>query len=278
MKNVLIPTDFSENSKNAINYAMDYFADSPVHFYILHVSPSHSSYEKRQSEILQSASSSEAPTSHPKILEEEVNSYRLLARNSEHKFSVLEMGVSLIEAIRNQVAEHEIDLIVMGTRGNAGLEQDEMGSNTYEVITKVKCSIMVVPEHARMETINNISFITDYNNIYRNKVISALSNALQLHQAPLRVLHLRPKNSKLTPAQVDNKGFLHYFFRETKHTFHFLESQNLEAGIQEFIDTWEINMVAIAARNLNFIQRLMLRPTSETISYHTEIPFLVLHE
>ena len=57
-----------------------------------------------------------------------------------------------------------------------------------------------------------------------------------------------------------------------------LENKNLETGIQDFVDTWDIGMVAIGAKNLNFIQRLMLRPTSEVNNYHTDIPFLVLHE
>ena len=276
--NVLIPTDFSENSKNAMRYAMDFFADCSVRFYMLHVSSPNSAFQKRQQKALQNTWSVEKPTSPKELLEEEVKNYRLLARNSEHEFFTLEKEGSLIEVIRSRVEQQEINLIVMGTKGNAGMEQDSSGSKTYEVITKVKCPIMVVPDHARMEKIKNISFITDYNNIYRNKVISTLSKALQLHEAPLRILHLRPKISKMTSEQVDNKGFLHYFFRDTKHSFHFLENQHADSGIQEFIDTWEISIVAIAARNLNFIQRLMLRPVSEGITYHSENPFLVLHE
>lgn len=278
MKNILIPTDFSGNSKNAILYAMDFFVDCPMHFHILHVSSPQSSVATNQPRVLEGMVAKEEAIPSSVILEEELASFRLLRKNPDHQFSSSEMGVSLIEAIRNRVEELDVDLIVMGTKGNSGLEQDEKGSNTYEVITKVKCPILVVPEHARMRENNTIAFITDYNNIYRNKVITTLSNALKLHDAPLRILHLRPNNYKLTPTQVDNKGFLHYFFREAKHTFHFLENDNLEPGIQEFVDDWEISMVALAAKNINFIHRLMLRPTSETITYHTRIPFLVLHE
>lgn len=277
MKNILIPTDFSENSKNAILYVMDFLQDCPVHFYILHVS-SKSEVLNKKNQLVHSSIAGEESVSVSQYLEEEINAFRLLKKNPNHEFSSIEMQGSLIEAIREQVLENDIDLIAMGTRGNSGLNQDERGSHTYEVITKVKCPIIVIPEHAKMQKINAIGFITDYNNIYRNKVIKTLSDALQLHQAPLRVLHLRSKNHKLTPSQIDNKGFLHYFFREIKHTFHFLENENTENGIQEFVDDWEIGMLALAAKNLNFIQRLMLRPSVESISYHTEIPFLVLHE
>ena len=35
MKNILLPTDFSQNSLNAINYAMELFKDTPCKFYLL---------------------------------------------------------------------------------------------------------------------------------------------------------------------------------------------------------------------------------------------------
>ena len=279
MKNILIPTDFSENSHNAIRYALDYFADVPMNFFILHVS-----YKNRpiKSEIpesfFESSGNVQLVQNSASLLKEEIKSCQTLTKNPHHKFYSLQENMLLIEAIRKQISEKEIDVIVMGTKGDSQSNQDEIGSHTYDVITKVKCSIMVIPENARFTGIKNIAFVTDYNSIYRNRVISTLSETLHLHKSPLRVLHIRPQNTTLNLAQTDNKGFLHYFFREIKHSFHFLENKNVETGIQDFVDTWEISIVALVAKNLNFIQRLMLRPTSGGFNYHTEVPFLVLHE
>ena len=50
MKHILIPTDFSENSHNAIQYAVEYFSDVPVRFYILHVSYQNSSFKEEAQE------------------------------------------------------------------------------------------------------------------------------------------------------------------------------------------------------------------------------------
>ncbi len=279
MKNILIPTDFSENSHNAIRYALDYFADIPVNFFILHIS--HKS-QSIKSEISDSyfESSNDAPvmSSPSALLKDDIQNLQVLTKNPHHKFYPLLESTLLVEAIRKQISENEIDVIVMGTKGDSEENHGEMGSHTYEVITKVKCPIMVIPENAHFNGIKNIAFVTDYNCIYRNRVISTLSEALHLHSSPLRVLNIRSQNTTLNTAQTDNKGFLHYFFKETKHSFHFLENKNVEFGIQDFVDTWEISIVAIVAKNLNFIQRLMLRPTSGGFNYHTEIPFLVLHE
>lgn len=279
MKNILIPTDFSENSHIAIRFALEYFSDVPVNFFILHVSHSCDAVQMGLSGSLIGGNERSQVGNNPiSAIEREIEYCESCTANPYHKFYTLYEEMLLVEAIRKQIGENEIDAIVMGTKGDSQSGTDEMGSHTYEVITKVKCPIMVIPENARYSGIRNIAFVTDYNAIYRNRVIATLSEALYLHHSPLRVLNIRTKNTNLTPTQIDNKGFLHYFFKDIKHSFHYMENINLEPGIQNFVETWEISMVAIAAKNLNFIQRLMLRPVSETITYHTDIPFLVLHE
>jgi len=279
MKNVLIPTDYSENSRNAIRYALEYFAEVPTNFFFLHVSAKDQPFATPAVEkpTMEGNIQTELENSLQFLLKE-IQIYKEASTNAQHSFTALKENSLLVEAIRRHILEQEIDIIFMGTKGDSRSQNDEIGSHTYDVITKVKCPIMVIPEDARFNGIRNIAFVTDYNSIYRNRVINTLSQALNLHNSPLRVLHIRPQNAKLNLAQTDNKGFLHYFFKDTRHSFHFLENKNVESGIQEFVDTWEISVVALVAKNLNFIQRLMLRPSTGGFNYHTEIPFLVLHE
>ena len=279
MMNILIPTDFSENSHNAIRYALDYFADISVNFYILHISLKNSFYKELEPDGFFEASGGKQTLQTPSaLLKEEIKKCELFSKNPNHKFYPLYESVLLVEAIRKYVEEKEIDYILMGTRGTSKTNRSNMGSNTCDVITKVKCPILVIPENARFNGINNIAFLTDYNCLLRNRVITSLSETLDLHKSPLRVLHIKAQNSDLTASQTDNKGFLHYFFKEKKHSFHFVENKDLEIGIQDFVNTWEISLVSIVAKNLNLIQRLLLRPSLKSVRYTADVPFLVLHE
>lgn len=276
MMNILIPTDFSKNAHNAIRYALDHFAEIPVNFYILHVSPKEAGYKEdglfelqEKEQVIQAAR---------RMLQKEIKTCKLFAKNTSHIFYPLYENMLLVEAIRKHVEEKEINYILMGTKGATKINRNEIGSNSSDVITKVKCSILVIPENARFNKIKNIAFLTDYNYIYRNKVINSLSQVLQLQEAALRILHIRCQSTGLNASQTDNKGFLHYFFRENRHSFHFLENKNIETGIQDFVETWEIDMIAIVAKNLNLIQRLLFKPTINSINYQSEVPFLILHE
>ncbi len=265
MMNILIPTDFSENSENAIRYALDYFSEIPVNFYLIHIS------EENESSL---------PLKNRKIssLKNQLTNCKLWAKNPIHTFSAINEQGLLVEAIRKQVAEKEIDFMVLGTKGTSKESSIEKRSNTWEIITKVKCPVFIIPPNAKFKSLLNISLLTDYNCIYRHKVISTLSEALQLQQAALRVLHIRLQNLQLNSAQTDNKGFLHYFFRDSMHSFHYLDNNKVEAGLQDFVKTWEIGLIAVVAKNLNLMQRLLFNPHGQFISFPREVPFLILHE
>ena len=198
MKHILIPTDFSENSHNAIKYAVEYFSDVPVRFYILHVSYQNSSF-KEEAQENSSDFSTEIQTVHASsMLKEEIKTCQLLSKNQAHKFFALHEHLNLVEAIRKQVSKKEIDYILMGTKGTPKIGSSEMGSNTFDVITKVKCPVLVVPENAKFNGIKNIAFITDYNCIYRNKVISTLYEELDMYKSQIRVLHVKSQNTDIT--------------------------------------------------------------------------------
>ena len=69
--------------------------------------------------------------------------------NKKHRFYALSDYNFFIESIRKHVEEKKIDIIVMGTKGASGLKKIIVGSNTGDVITKVKCTTLAVPEAAQ---------------------------------------------------------------------------------------------------------------------------------
>lgn len=214
----------------------------------------------------------------PVRLIEEVKYCRSIRSNQEHKFHSIFEPSSLVEATRKAVVDKEIGLIVLGTKGTTDYEGSEIGSNTGDIITKVKCPTLVIPQLAQYNGLRNMALLTDYNSVYKNKILHTLSESMRLHAATLRILHVKTQQVESTLAQEDNKTFLQYYVKDKKHSFHFVNNKKIELGIQAFVELWEIDLIAILAKNINFFQRLLFRPTVKSLGYHKRIPFLVLHE
>lgn len=278
MKNILIPTDFSENSWNAIQYALSFFKKVNCSFYLLHISR----YETMIGDVSFYDSKDTVVEKVTHSDKEQMNSLlkriEKLPLNTKHQFFTINEYIFFVDAIRKQVEEKDIDFIVMGTKGASGLKEKTIGSNTGDVITKVKCPVLVIPEKASYIRPREIAFPTDYNIYYKSRVLDTITEVLTSTDAALRVLHISKKEQELTDLQTKNKDFLNDALTDIEHSFHFLSNPNIEAAVQCFVESRDIDMITMIAKNLNFFQRILFHPTIEKISYHINVPFLVLHE
>lgn len=280
MKNILLPTDFSENSWNAVEYAINFFKNETCNFYLLHVNRfdnvmiNESPYIAPE-ETIQEVYTKPAKLQLRKVLKRIAEHF---SPNKKHKFYTISSFGFFIESIRKHVDDKNIDCIVMGTKGASGLKKIIMGSNTGDVITKVKCTTLAVPENAQFMKIKEIAFPTDFLLAHETQILQPLSEILESNMSALRILHIKKKKAELNLDQIRNRELLDSYFDHTNHSFHYLTNKKVEDAIQCFVESRNINMICMVAKNLNYFQQILFHSKVEEISYHTEIPFLVLHE
>ncbi|MBD0849222.1 universal stress protein [Maribacter arenosus] len=279
MMHILVPTDFSENAWNALKYGVNLYKDIECTFHLLHINPIPA----------YSAAGTSVKVSSRMVKENVLGSNKvsfdqLLMRvdkiipSKKHRFTTISSHNFFVESIKRHVENKKIDLIIMGTKGASGLKEVTMGSNTGDVLTKVKCPLLAVPENTVYKIPKEIAFPTDYHLSYDLKVLDTLINMANMYKSNLRVLHISKKGESLSDVQMENKEFLKDYLQDVDHSFHSLTGSDLETAVQCFTESRDIDMIAMVAKNLNFFQRILFRPKVEQISYHTDIPFLVLHE
>ena len=277
MKSILLPTDFSENSWNAIQYSLKFFEKSNCHFYLLHVNSLSNltsldtSYITTPEEIQTRFAKKQLRQFLKRISQE-------LPHNKNHRFYSLTDYNFFIESIKNHVEERKIDMIVMGTKGVSGLKKFIVGSNTSDVITKVHCTTLVVPENAKFNSITEIAFPTDLALSYHIQTLQPISEVLDKFNSFLRILHINKKKENLNRDQQKYKELLEDYFNGYKNSFHFLTNDKIEDAVQCFVESRNIDLIVMVAKNLNYFQQILFLPTIKNISYQTDVPFLVLHE
>lgn len=278
MQKILFPTDFSDNSWNAIVYAFSFFKDKSLHFHFLNVG-FNSKIESSSNSHIQGLSVSNLL---PKNAQEQLKELKERIHHAfpyhRHTIHTHFESPIFIEGVRKVVKEMDIDLIIMGTKGASGFKEATVGSHAGSVITRVKCPTFIIPEAASYINPSRIVFPTDFNMLYKSKILRTLEKFAQFHNSSVKILRVVVKAGVLEQEQLKNRNFLGDSLTNTAHSFHKIDSPELEEGLQEFITTMDINVIAMVGKNLNFFQRLIFKPSQEKISYHTQIPFLVLHE
>lgn len=275
MTNILIPTDFSENSWNAIKYALSFFKNCKCTFYLFHVNEEKGLNQKITTERQKVT---KLNPNYRKKLNQLIQKIEVSDLRQNHVFFSLVANGNIIEAIRNEVYDKHIDLIVMGTKGRSGFKKIAVGSNTTDVINKVKCTTLVIPKNAIFTELNNIALPTDYSIFFGSKILETISEVLHLFNSKLHIFHLAKTDEKIVGEQLQNKELLKDYFIDNSHSFHSITNKNLDVAIDDCVKKHDIKLIAMVAKNIHFFQQLFFFSKNTTTSYQSEVPFLVLHE
>lgn len=276
MKHVLVPTDFSLNAWNAFEFARKRFEQVPCRFYILHVADLAEAPVVANTLIFTKSKNKSAKQDLSTLFKKISG----LAPNANHKFMALQEYGYFVDMVRKAVAENNIDLLVMGTKGADGLKESVIGSNTGDVIHKVHCDILIVPEKAVYRSIEEVVFPTDFNDFYNHHILESLSDLLTMGETRLRVMHVKAIHGKLNQHQEFNKAYLEDYLLEVygkAHSFHTITNTKVPKAIAVFVDRMGIDLVVMVAKNLNYLQQLFFDSSIKKLSFHTEVPMLVLH-
>ncbi|MFA5299383.1 MAG: universal stress protein [Lutibacter sp.] len=260
MKNILILTNFSTKSWNSIMYALSLFENEKCSFYLLNA---RNNINEEDSKI---------------AFDTLMNKISSSPLKGKHVFIPIMEAAEIIDATKLHVKEKNIDLIVVGTDGKPSVETTKSVSVFENVITKVKCSILVVPNEARFNGIEEIAFPTDYTNFNEAYLLQNRPDFLRASQLKIRFIHLAKKDEVLDKGQLWNKETLHDYFKDQPHSFHVEINKNFEVSIENFIHKMGIDLIIMAAKNLNLFEEILFRPHMNNIKYYSKTPFLILHK
>jgi len=276
VKAILLPTDFSTNSLNAIDYAVELFKNETCEFYLINIQKASSFVSDDLMTMSSSATIYQtlidaARKSIKNIIIKVENKYD----NKLHKFYSIVDYDNFIDGI-NQICEaKQIDLIVMGTKGASGAEKVIFGSNTVRVMQRCKTPVLAIPNGCAFEGIEHIAFSSNYSTLYKNEELQPLVDILSLYNSKIDILHLTSEKN-LSQEQENNKAFLDFCFNNVTHEFIDLDKDDIFKIVQNYISVNNIKMLAMMGRKHSFLERLFNRHLVETFAFKIDIPFLVM--
>jgi len=273
MKNVLLPTDFSENSINAINYALAFFKNTETNFFVLNVQKT-SDYTT--SDMM---SSSASTTVYRAVLEDNKTQLEKLIKKLRQNFASKKYTFKALvdfdiftDAIRQAVNSNKIDLIIMGTNGATGAKEAIFGSNTLQVIRTIDCPLITVPEGFHFSPIKSILFSTQYQN-YSFSKIKLLKQIIALHNASLKILDIKESGVKVIATETNT--CLESLFEGIDFTLDTLTGISSAVAIKSFEQLFPVELHAIFVEKESFLDRFLFGSNTPEISYGSTIPLLI---
>lgn len=275
MKNILLPTDFSENARQAILFGISLFENVPCNFYLLHTFTPAAYHSGKAFKYFNSVDLVQAKknTVEESLIElkEQLEEEK---KHSQHTFTTLSAFNLLVDEIRKQVKEKRIDLIVMGTQGATGAKEIFLGTNTMYTIQKVNCPVIAVPFNTTFHRPDEILFVTDYKTI-RNEDLEIIKFLVELSSGKLHILHVY-NYEPLDAFQKERKNLLENYFEKPNPRFHLSEEQDIPEAIEAFKEKNEIDLIVMVQKKHSFFENLFFKPIINEMVFHSQVPLMIL--
>jgi nucleotide-binding universal stress UspA family protein len=191
LRNIVAATDFSAHSVSVLTHAAAIARRYRSKVYVAHVIPT-DVYKSVPAEVMEEA----LKQTRAYVQDAMANQLRLKFLQAVHNEPVIKEGQVAPELLK-LVAEHNIDLLVIGTRGHHGLDRLLQGSVAEELFRQAPCPVLIVPPTASEQSgipVRTILYPTSFSENSLRAAPYAFSLARR-HRARLILLHVSVENT-----------------------------------------------------------------------------------
>nr|WP_299074012.1 universal stress protein [uncultured Allomuricauda sp.] len=281
MQKILIPTDFSENAWNAIDYGMQLFRNKKCTFYLLNTYTPVIPSSRFMAKMIDGVSIVDAVrNSSEQGLQKTIDRIKTKYGNPNHSFETISSFNLLVEEVKDIVDAFDINLVITGTKGASGIDEVFMGSNTVRIIKNTKkCPVLAIPQHFDFITPSEIAFATDFNRFYTTSELNPLLELAEMFQATIRIVHVQYGIKALSELQQFNLNMLRRYLGETEHYVHTVSELNsVSKTLEIFSKELDIHLLALLNYQHSYMEKMTREPIVKRTAFHTQIPLLVIPE
>lgn len=277
MKKILVPTDFSSNSKAGIRFAIKWCGQQKIEIVFVHVLNvlrltrwSDAYFEKYAAK-----EKKECSIRFEKFI---TAIYRQMnVKPGKHSYLIIDgisADISLLDYCRKKT---DINYICISTRG-AGTLKRIFGTNTGNLITKSPVPVIAVPRVYRAMDVKRVMYATDLRN-YSTEISKVIDFALPF-KATIDALHF----SWPGDPTFDEKIKKAVFERKYKYGLkvHFEKNDAVHSLMQRIQSQIRLTkpsvVIMFTDQKRTFFQKLFLSSKAEELSFQIKVPLLVFNK
>ncbi|MEA1785188.1 universal stress protein [Arenibacter sp. GZD96] len=276
MRKILVPTDFSDNAFNALTYACQIFKYEKSEIFIVHayadeVYRKYAEKERSSFEALKEKVHNSTVTKLEGVRKKGIE----FSPNPHHTYHLVAAFGDLTDEINDLVQKENMDIVVMGTRGQTNDRSITFGSNTLEVLRYVHCPVLGIPESYTYHAPRKLLFPTNYLVPYKKRELKLLGDLTGSFRSTIYMLYIDPV-STLALRQEDHKLFLKSCLQKSKLVFETSDEKDKTVAITKFIIHQKIDMLVMVNSRYSHLEEMLHQHTIRKIGLHVKIPFLIL--
>jgi nucleotide-binding universal stress UspA family protein len=273
MKTILIATDFSPAADNAAGYGLELAKYFNAKIILLNVYP-----------LPQANYDTGIPPDTISILKQasldsltEVKN-KLLTKSPGVEIECITVMGGTYDSIEQISKEKNVDLVVMGIVGHAGILKEHLiGSNSVKTAKHLQLPVFIIPQDVKYKRIQKISFACDMDHTEETSVIYSAKYFAKLFGAELEVVNIEQPCKELTPEKASTLEFVEQKLHSVVHRTFTVSDENPVHGLEDYYKRYPVDVVVLNTKKHNVFHNLFMSSVIKKMAFHTKVPLLIIH-
>ncbi|MCB0602312.1 MAG: universal stress protein [Saprospiraceae bacterium] len=261
----LVPTDYSANSLDALQYAIQLANKQPSIIYLYHF------YQIKEKAGMIMSFTERLQEENEMQLEDLVATVAHLTEENT-RIEIKAKSGDAATLINWNAELHGVDYIVMGAQGETMDAQVSFGSTLGGVIKTTTTPILIIPPNYIGGIPKRILFAFRKLTTHAHEVIRPFRWMLSLCKAKLSVLHVVVSEEDTMDVELGDL-FTHQAFHEVE-----IQSASLPAGVATYLENNPMDWVCMIKRNRGIFERLFTTNRFYKEDFSIPIPVLLVPE
>ncbi|WGK64001.1 universal stress protein [Croceiramulus getboli] len=272
MKKILVPVDFSEHSKNALQVAAAFAKAHQAEILVVHMMGLSDAVLTRDEdqEIAEAVF-------HMKLAKKQFRQFLDEDFLKGIRVSEMVQNYTVFEELNEIAKEQDADFIVMGSHGTTNLREEFVGSNTERVVRTAEVPVLVVKNSLGDFAIKQVLFACDFKteNVkpYREAMAFFEELGVQVHLVYVNLPADRFRSSKEIEERMDDFLKLAEFSKPTfRKELVIINGYTMESALYDYAVKVGADALAISTHGRKGLAHFFKGSIAEHLVNHTQLP------
>lgn len=269
MKKVLVLTDFSEASQNALRFVRSLFANTDADFHLLCAYPVEPDEFYGQKHVKDTARTAFADS-----LQEIVLNLRKDPVSASHTFRSTALCGALLETVQVALKDDDYDFVVLGSKKEG--TNVLFGNSATTLVRQLETNVLIVPSDATPQPIQRIVLAADISNQKGCNLLSPVKDIAIQKNAELTVLIIDTPGKKNVHPEREIR--MRQYLAPIIPTITRLQASNVRQGIDTYLDGHPVDLLVTIPRHKGWTDILTGSSVTRALAFAPPVPLLTLYD
>ena len=272
MQSIIIPVDFTERSRMALDYAAMLFASSPMRFVLLHA--------------FSTATTKEFLISIDDIIEKDIRQkleaegerFRSMLKNDKSEIVYVCKNNDIISTIASACEIHASEMMIIGSDGESSwsdISYREEGM-TLNIVKGLSIPCLIVPSGRTSGLPKNILFATMIDGIANSSEVEVLNYIAKVCESHLDILNVGTERSGVVKLKEKLRKTVNGYFGNVDFKIHTLIDVDPYLAIGSFSEEHHHDLICIMYRKHGLLESILKQSVAKKMLSKLDKPILAL--